>query len=83
MGKRVLRLKGSDPAIFGRAVEELTHPTAHGIPVKICPGITAASAAVASAGASLTIRGSARKLTFVTNLLLTWIEESPIRRSIV
>jgi uroporphyrin-III C-methyltransferase len=65
-GKRVVRLKGGDPAIFGRAAEEVAHLSAHGIPVKICPGITAASAAVASAGASLTLRGSARKLTFVT-----------------
>lgn len=65
-GKRVVRLKGGDPAIFGRTAEEVAHLSAHGIPVKICPGITAASAAVASAGASLTLRGSARKLTFVT-----------------
>jgi uroporphyrin-III C-methyltransferase len=65
-GKRVVRLKGGDPAIFGRTAEEVAHLSAHGVPVKICPGITAASAAVASAGASLTLRGSARKLTFVT-----------------
>lgn len=65
-GKRVVRLKGGDPAIFGRTDEEVAHLSAHGIPVKICPGITAASAAVASAGASLTLRGSARKLTFIT-----------------
>jgi uroporphyrin-III C-methyltransferase len=65
-GKRVVRLKGGDPAIFGRTAEEVEHLTARSINVKICPGITAASAAVASAGASLTLRGSARKLTFVT-----------------
>lgn len=65
-GKRVVRLKGGDPAIFGRTVEEVEYLTAHGIPVKICPGITAASAAVASAGASLTLRGGARRLTFIT-----------------
>jgi uroporphyrin-III C-methyltransferase len=65
-GKRVVRLKGGDPAIFGRTSEEVTHLYSHGIIVKICPGITAASAAVASAGGSLTLRGSARKLTFVT-----------------
>ena len=65
-GKRVVRLKGGDPAIFGRTGEEVAHLSAHGISVKICPGITAASAAVASAGASLTLRGSARKLTFIT-----------------
>jgi uroporphyrin-III C-methyltransferase len=65
-GKRFVRLKGGDPAIFGRTAEEVAHLTAHGIAVHICPGITAASAAVASAGASLTLRGSARKLTFIT-----------------
>jgi uroporphyrin-III C-methyltransferase len=65
-GKRVVRLKGGDPAIFGRATEELEACVAHGIAVKICPGITAASAAAASAGLSLTLRGMARKLSFVT-----------------
>ncbi|RDV07417.1 uroporphyrinogen-III C-methyltransferase [Sphingorhabdus pulchriflava] len=65
-GKRVVRLKGGDPAIFARTSEEIEHLSLQGVPVRICPGITAASAAVASAGASLTLRGSARKLTFVT-----------------
>jgi uroporphyrin-III C-methyltransferase len=65
-GERVVRLKGGDPAIFGRATEELEACRAAGIPVHICPGITAASAAAASLGASLTLRGLARKLTFVT-----------------
>jgi uroporphyrin-III C-methyltransferase len=65
-GKRVVRLKGGDPAIFGRTAEEIEHLTLWGIAVLICPGITAASAAVAAAGASLTLRGSARTLTFIT-----------------
>lgn len=65
-GKRVVRLKGGDPAIFGRTAEEVAHLSSHDIAVFICPGITAASAAVAAAGASLTLRGSARKLTFIT-----------------
>ncbi|MEG3172137.1 uroporphyrinogen-III C-methyltransferase [Sphingomonas sp. ZB1N12] len=65
-GKRVVRLKGGDPSIFGRSTEELDHLAANGITVRICPGITAASAASASGGASLTLRGLARKLTFVT-----------------
>lgn len=65
-GKRVVRLKGGDPAIFGRTAEEVTACRAAGVPVRICPGITAASAAAASAGMSLTLRGSARRLTFVT-----------------
>jgi uroporphyrin-III C-methyltransferase len=65
-GERVVRLKGGDPAIFGRASEELEACRAAGVPVRICPGVTAASAAAASLGASLTLRGHARKLTLVT-----------------
>ena len=65
-GKRVVRLKGGDPSIFGRSTEELDHLSAAGIAVRICPGITAASAAAASGLASLTLRGLARRLTFVT-----------------
>ncbi|MCB2051195.1 MAG: uroporphyrinogen-III C-methyltransferase [Novosphingobium sp.] len=65
-GERVVRLKGGDPAIFARAAEETAACRAHGIPVRTCPGITAASAAAASLGSSLTLRGMARKLVFVT-----------------
>jgi len=65
-GRRVLRLKGGDPSIFGRSTEELAACAAHGVPVRICPGITAASAAAASGLASLTLRGTARQLTFLT-----------------
>ena len=65
-GERVVRLKGGDPTIFGRATEEMAKLAEHGIPVRICPGATAAPAAAASAGLSLTLRGLARKLTFVT-----------------
>ena len=65
-GHRVVRLKGGDPGIFGRASEEINHLIVHGIRTRICPGITAASAAAASAGHSLTLRGQARKLVFVT-----------------
>ena len=65
-GDRVVRLKGGDPAIFGRANEELAACRAAGIPVRVCPGVTAASAAAASLGLSLTLRGLARRLTFVT-----------------
>ena len=65
-GKRVVRLKGGDPSIFGRSAEELAACTAHGVPVRICPGVTAASAAAASGLTSLTLRGEARQLTFVT-----------------
>lgn len=65
-GKRVVRLKGGDPSIFGRATEELEACKQHGISVEVCPGVTAASGAAASLGLSLTLRGMARKLTFVT-----------------
>lgn len=65
-GERVVRLKGGDPAIFARATEEIDACRSYGIPVRICPGITAASAAAADLGLSLTLRGLARKLTLVT-----------------
>lgn len=65
-GERVVRLKGGDPAIFARSAEETAACDAAGIPVRICPGITAASAAAAGLGRSLTLRGQARRLTFVT-----------------
>jgi uroporphyrin-III C-methyltransferase len=65
-GRRVVRLKGGDPSIFGRSAEEVSHLAAGGIPVRICPGITTASAAAASGHASLTLRGVARGLTLVT-----------------
>lgn len=65
-GRRVLRLKGGDPSIFGRSAEELAACQADGVAVRICPGITAASAAAASGLASLTLRGEARLLTFLT-----------------
>jgi uroporphyrin-III C-methyltransferase len=65
-GKRVVRLKGGDPSIFGRSAEEMDHLAAAGIALRICPGITTASAAAASGLASLTLRGVARGVTFVT-----------------
>jgi len=65
-GERVVRLKGGDPSIFGRATEELEACRTAGVPVAVCPGVTAASAAAAGLGRSLTLRGLARKLVFVT-----------------
>lgn len=65
-GERVVRLKGGDPSIFGRSAEELAACRAAGVPVRVCPGVTVASAAAASVGLSLTLRGVARRLTLVT-----------------
>ena len=65
-GERVVRLKGGDPAIFARATEEMEACRTNGIAVRICPGVTAASAAAAALATSLTLRGFARKLTFLT-----------------
>ena len=65
-GERVVRLKGGDPSIFGRVTEELAACRAARVHAAICPGVTAASAAAASLGQSLTLRGLARKLVFVT-----------------
>ena len=66
LGKRVVRLKGGDPAIFARSAEEMEACARAGIPACICPGITTASAAAASAGLSLSLRGLARRVQFVT-----------------
>lgn len=65
-GERVVRLKGGDPALFARSAEEMAALSAQGIAVRICPGITAASAAAASACVSLSLRGQARRVEFVT-----------------
>ena len=56
-GRRVVRLKSGDPSIFGRATEEMDAAKDADIPVEVVPGITAASAAAASMGRSLTERG--------------------------
>lgn len=65
-GERVVRLKGGDPSIFGRSAEEMDALGTHSITVRICPGVTAASAAAASANISLSLRGTARQVRFVT-----------------
>jgi uroporphyrin-III C-methyltransferase len=62
----VVRLKGGDPMLFGRAHEEIEFLVGKGVPVKITPGITAALAAAADLGISLTRRGKARSVAFVT-----------------
>jgi uroporphyrin-III C-methyltransferase / precorrin-2 dehydrogenase / sirohydrochlorin ferrochelatase len=65
-GKRVVRLKGGDPSIFGRANEEIAALDAAGIDVEIVPGVTAALGAAASLKLSLTERDRARRLQFIT-----------------
>jgi uroporphyrin-III C-methyltransferase/precorrin-2 dehydrogenase/sirohydrochlorin ferrochelatase len=65
-GKRVVRLKGGDPMIFGRASEEIAACGAAGIAVEVVPGITAAQGAAARLAVSLTQRRGARRLQFVT-----------------
>jgi uroporphyrin-III C-methyltransferase/precorrin-2 dehydrogenase/sirohydrochlorin ferrochelatase len=64
--RSVVRLKSGDPLIFGRAAEEIAALTEAGVCYEIVPGITAAFAAAASIGCSLTDRGSASNVTFST-----------------
>jgi uroporphyrin-III C-methyltransferase len=63
----VVRLKGGDPMLFGRADEELTALEAAGIAVEVVPGITTALAAAAATGHPLTKRGVARSVAFFTS----------------
>lgn len=65
-GERVVRLKGGDPAIFGRTGEEVEACRDAGVPVRIVPGVTTASAAAAWLGLSLTHRDHAQRVQFVT-----------------
>lgn len=65
-GKRVVRLKGGDPLIFGRGADEARFLLAHDVPCEIVPGITAAVGAAAELGLPLTHRSLASSVTFVT-----------------
>ena len=62
----IVRLKGGDPMLFGRADEEIQSLNAAGIAVQVVPGITAALAGAASIQQSLTLRGVSRSVAFVT-----------------
>lgn len=65
-GRTVVRLKGGDPSIFGRATEEIEALQSAGVDVEIIPGVTAASGAAATLRTSLTERDLARRVQFVT-----------------
>lgn len=67
----VVRLKGGDPFVFGRATEEMEYATRHGVPVRVVPGVSSAVAVPASVFIPLTSRGVSESFWVVTGTTLT------------
>ncbi|MCS5479227.1 uroporphyrinogen-III C-methyltransferase [Corynebacterium sp. YIM 101645] len=68
-GRKVVRLKGGDPYVFGRGFEELTVCREHGIPCEVVPGVTSAVSVPAAAGVPVTQRGLVHSFTVVSGHL--------------
>lgn len=74
-GQKVVRLKGGDPFVFGRAAEEMAAVRAAGIPVDVVPGITAAHGCAASIGLPLTLREKVRHFSVVTGATSSYLPD--------